>query len=651
MSASAYIKGQMTKAANAFKEKVKAAERILVEVREMEMEPKEDKRSTWQRGENHVDEMEDEKKHYDVLQDFLNHWEANQAEQLLVEAQVLVSKLEAFRQQDKDKQNNTQILQLDNSIQLPRLEIPFFDGDMVEFPEFWELFSIAVHNNPALVPSSKFVHLKSKLRGKAKDLIVSVQLSAENYPRAETEVLAAASAPGVEKKSKGAGSVRRDGYIGVYNVDPGEWAPTTMAPTQPTQAGLEITWETAITAGKNIKKDREEKEEAIKRREEKMQAHHVLLLIGCRHVLGGVYGQERQAERFGRKSGTATKSQSCAYYTTTLSRILSKSLQLVSSERSFDILLQTMSSGTESGILQYQIEKLLQLTLLEIVQHTTQSFHNLAVILVRRQPLEIRYTHLMGWIHELTHSTTAMTVNRDQLQDGRMTKTTSEQPYKLFGITEDTLREILMHSSAVHAHATRMIRVLEAHQMVHFFNRRRVRVTSEDEEYRLSSAVSMPPPWPEEPESYIQSLRPRKNISRYRGSIEYFQEQAQGLQQRPTPQVPQRPLTQITVPKLPPPTAWPTSDPLVPPEAGHPSTSAAGRREESQALGKRKHGDDSSSSRNEATAVSQAPSAPSRSRSRFPTRAAPSESHGKVEPCAFCHGTGHYSSDCDKYPY
>ncbi|KAK6028766.1 hypothetical protein OSTOST_05147 [Ostertagia ostertagi] len=270
MSASAYIKGQMTKAANALKEKVKAAEKILVEVREMEMEPKEDKsvmakkqhlivdtvvslnhlanilKSTWQRGENHVDEMEDEKKHYDVLQDFLNHWEANQAEQLLMEAQVLVSKLEAFRQQDKDKQNNTQILQLDNSIQLPRLEIPFFDGDMVEFPEFWELFSIAVHNNPALVPSSKFVHLKSKLRGKAKDLIASVQLSAENYPRAETEVLAAASAPGVEKKSKGAGmkeemdtsEVSKENPSLVHNVDPWEWQPTSRcAHITPPQAG------------------------------------------------------------------------------------------------------------------------------------------------------------------------------------------------------------------------------------------------------------------------------------------------------------------------------------------------------------------------------------------------------------------------------
>ncbi|PIO74753.1 zinc knuckle [Teladorsagia circumcincta] len=45
------------------------------------------------------------------------------------------------------------------------------------------------------------------------------------------------------------------------------------------------------------------------------------------------------------------------------------------------------------------------------------------------------------------------------------------------------------------------------------------------------------------------------------------------------------------------------------------------------------------------------PAARGRSRFRFPTRAVPSEAHGKVEPCAFCKGEGHYSSDCDIYPH
>ncbi|KAK6033088.1 hypothetical protein OSTOST_00704 [Ostertagia ostertagi] len=68
---------------------------------------------------------------------------------------------------------------------------------MVAFPEFWELYSIAIHNNATLVPSSKFVHLKSKLRGKAKDLIASVQLSDENYPRAIELLLSTYNRPDV----------------------------------------------------------------------------------------------------------------------------------------------------------------------------------------------------------------------------------------------------------------------------------------------------------------------------------------------------------------------------------------------------------------------------------------------------------------------
>ncbi|KAK6017058.1 zinc knuckle [Ostertagia ostertagi] len=541
---------------------------------------------------------------------------------------------------------------------------------------------------------------------------------------AEAEVSTATSTSGVEnKKSQGVQEVQeveeemdtsevsKENPPLVHNVDPGDWAPTTMAPTQPTFTVPGTSWETAIAAGKNIQRDREEKDEALKRRKERMEAVVTFLEEYMDR-------RDRQREREGRAEPplrvnpapstlqrrpivtphstfqvepytveelTARQFRTVFDYITTNNVLRDRIRNITVPDR------ETTPARPSDFELVSRIVHLLQ-TLLEIVQHTTQSFHNLAVILVRRQPLEIRYTHLMGWIHELTHSTTAMTVNRDQLQElilPRLLQWSHDQDYfratlQLFGITEDTLREILMHSSAVHAHATRMIRVLEAHQMVHIFNRRRVRVTSEDEEYRLNSAVSMPPPWPEEPESYIQSLRWwRDNYSHalmIRTTEEYLQisridrilqEQAQGLQQRPAPQVPQRPLTQITVPKLPPPTAWPTSDPLVPPEAGHPSTSAAGRREESQALGKRKRGDDSSapetrpppvktrrtpprrspSRSSDRRPVSRGPPAPSRSRSRFPTRAAPSESHGKVEPCAFCHGTGHYSSDCDKYPY
>ncbi|KAK6030398.1 hypothetical protein OSTOST_03482 [Ostertagia ostertagi] len=85
-------------------------------------------------------------------------------------------------------------------------------------------------------------------------------------------------------------------------------------------------------------------------------------------------------------------------------------------------------------------------TLLELVQQTTKSFHNLAVILVRRLPMDFRFTHLMGWIHELTHGITSITVNRDILQEltlPRLFQWSRDQNYfratlQLFNVTEET---------------------------------------------------------------------------------------------------------------------------------------------------------------------------------------------------------------------
>ncbi|VDO20620.1 unnamed protein product, partial [Heligmosomoides polygyrus] len=40
----------------------------------------------------------------------------------------------------------------------------------------------------------------------------------------------------------------------------------------------------------------------------------------------------------------------------------------------------------------------------ELSTTTTQRFHNLGVLMTRADPLQFRYTVLMGWIHELVHS-------------------------------------------------------------------------------------------------------------------------------------------------------------------------------------------------------------------------------------------------------
>ncbi|KAK6009464.1 peptidase family A16 [Ostertagia ostertagi] len=228
MSASGYVKGQITRATNALKEKLTAAEQTMIEFyavkdskEDLEKDSKtvtackrqmldivvglnqwvDNLRSAWQRGENYIKELEDEKARFDILQEFMDHWEASRAEQLIANAQVLVITAESIKAnlentppseeklQDKQYTKHTSGVE----IQLPKLEIPEFERRH----EFWELYSIAVHNHPTLGAASKFLHLKSKLKGRAGDLIASMRLSAENYPRAVELLLSTYNRPDV----------------------------------------------------------------------------------------------------------------------------------------------------------------------------------------------------------------------------------------------------------------------------------------------------------------------------------------------------------------------------------------------------------------------------------------------------------------------
>ncbi|KAK6011005.1 hypothetical protein OSTOST_23921, partial [Ostertagia ostertagi] len=50
-------------------------------------------------------------------------------------------------------------------IQLRRLELPTFDGDVTKFHDFWCRFRTAVHDNPTLPLSTKFIYLTNSLKG------------------------------------------------------------------------------------------------------------------------------------------------------------------------------------------------------------------------------------------------------------------------------------------------------------------------------------------------------------------------------------------------------------------------------------------------------------------------------------------------------
>lgn len=70
-------------------------------------------------------------------------------------------------------------------VKLLSLELPDISGDMNEFSDPWEIKkkknSNAVRYDNSVPPAMKFLHLKSMLKGNAKDLTSAVQLLAESY--------------------------------------------------------------------------------------------------------------------------------------------------------------------------------------------------------------------------------------------------------------------------------------------------------------------------------------------------------------------------------------------------------------------------------------------------------------------------------------
>ncbi|XP_043199182.1 uncharacterized protein LOC122368923 [Amphibalanus amphitrite] len=62
--------------------------------------------------------------------------------------------------------------------------IPTFDGDVMRWPEFWELFSIAVHDNQCYANVQRFVVLKSHLAGAALRAIQGIPVTGDGYVQA-----------------------------------------------------------------------------------------------------------------------------------------------------------------------------------------------------------------------------------------------------------------------------------------------------------------------------------------------------------------------------------------------------------------------------------------------------------------------------------
>ena len=75
---------------------------------------------------------------------------------------------------------------LDTSgVRLPKLDVPTFDGDIIHWKQFWDQFTVSVHDRTNLSNAEKIVYLQHALKdGSAKNAIEGLSHSGDNYSEA-----------------------------------------------------------------------------------------------------------------------------------------------------------------------------------------------------------------------------------------------------------------------------------------------------------------------------------------------------------------------------------------------------------------------------------------------------------------------------------
>ncbi|XP_068236971.1 uncharacterized protein [Palaemon carinicauda] len=72
----------------------------------------------------------------------------------------------------------------ETNVRLPKLDLPHFTGDVLEWTSFWELYNVSVHQCGDLELIQKFSYLQSLLAGDDLKLISGFKLEAANYSHA-----------------------------------------------------------------------------------------------------------------------------------------------------------------------------------------------------------------------------------------------------------------------------------------------------------------------------------------------------------------------------------------------------------------------------------------------------------------------------------
>ncbi|GFV57412.1 uncharacterized protein TNCV_2299281 [Trichonephila clavipes] len=71
-----------------------------------------------------------------------------------------------------------------NNIKLPRIELPVFTSNYIDWISFRDLLLASVGNNSTLSDSQKLQYLKLSVKGEVATLLQSIQITNDNYKKA-----------------------------------------------------------------------------------------------------------------------------------------------------------------------------------------------------------------------------------------------------------------------------------------------------------------------------------------------------------------------------------------------------------------------------------------------------------------------------------
>ena len=72
------------------------------------------------------------------------------------------------------------------TIRLPKLVIPLFSGDPLQWQSFWDCFEAAVHSNNSLTNVQKLNYLHAQLQHDAARVVAGFPLTGVNYEHSVT---------------------------------------------------------------------------------------------------------------------------------------------------------------------------------------------------------------------------------------------------------------------------------------------------------------------------------------------------------------------------------------------------------------------------------------------------------------------------------